>query len=97
MTRDGVAAEFGIAHNHRSRWFRTHGSRTFGNYRTQVRIDWARHLLNNDSLKLEEIAARCGHGDAPYFCHVFKRLAKLTAADYRGKVRRICDSETSAR
>jgi len=89
ITRDSVAAQFGIAPNHLSRLFKTHGSMTFTNYLTHVRIDRAKHLLHNYNLKLEEIATLCGYCDAPYFCHVFKRLAKMTPAEYRGKVRKV--------
>jgi YesN/AraC family two-component response regulator len=87
ITRDSVARQFGITPNHLSRLFQTHGHMTFSNYLTHVRIDRAKHLLRSYSLKLDEIAARCGYHDTPYFCHVFKRLSKATPAEYRVKVR----------
>ena len=68
---------------------------TFSNYLTHVRIDRAKHLLYNYDLKLDEIAARCGYYDAPYFCRVFKRLTKTTPAEYRMRVRH--DLEKTAR
>lgn len=49
----------------------------------RVRTDRAKHLLRSYDLKLDDIAARCGYRDTAYFCRVFKRLAKMTAADYR--------------
>jgi YesN/AraC family two-component response regulator len=82
-----VAAQFGITPNHLSRLFQTHGHMTFSNYLTHVRIDRAKHLLQNYNLKLDEIAALCGYYDAPHFCHVFKRLTKTTPAEYRVKMR----------
>jgi AraC-like DNA-binding protein len=87
ITRDSVSKQFGITPNHLSRLFQTHGHMTFSSYLTHVRIDRAKHLLRNYNLKLEEIAARCGYYDAPYFCHVFKRLTKMTPAEYRLKAR----------
>ncbi len=87
ITRDSVAAQFGITPNHLSRLFQTHGHMTFSNYLTHVRIDRAKHLLQNYNLKLDEIAALCGYYDAPHFCHVFKRLTKTTPAEYRVKMR----------
>ena len=94
ITRESVARQFGVTPNHLSRLFQTHGSMTFSNYLTHVRMDRAKHLLSNYSLKLDEVAARCGYYDAPYFCRVFKRLVKSTPAEYRMKVRR--DLEKSA-
>ena len=89
ITRDSVAGQFGITPNHLSRLFQTHGHMTFSSYLMHVRIDRAKHLLHNYNLKLDEVAAHCGYYDAPHFCHVFKRLAKVTPAEYRLKVRDI--------
>jgi YesN/AraC family two-component response regulator len=87
ITRDSVAEQFGITPNHLSRLFQTHGHMTFNNYLKHVRIDRAKHLLQNYKLKLDEIAAHCGYYDAPHFCHVFKRLTKMTPVEYRVKKR----------
>jgi AraC-like DNA-binding protein len=85
ITRDSVAQQFAISPNHLSRLFQTHGRMTFSGYLTQVRIERAKHLLRNYNLKLDDIAARCGYNDTPYFCHVFKNLTKQTPREYRLK------------
>lgn len=85
ITRDSVARQFEVSPNHLSRLFRSHGRMTFSGYLTQVRMDRAKHLLRNYNLKLDEIAARCGYHDTPYFCHVFKRFTKTTPREYRLK------------
>jgi len=87
ITRDSVAAHFNITPNHLSRLFQSHGRVTFSTYLTQVRIDRAKHLLSSYNFKLDDIAARCGYHDTPYFCHVFKRITKLTPIEYRLKLR----------
>lgn len=89
ITRDSVAKQFGVAPNHLSRLFQTHGHMTFSSYLSHVRIDRAKHLLCNYNLKLDEVAARCGYYDASHFCHAFKRLTKTTPAEYRVKVREL--------
>lgn len=86
ITRDSVAEQFEISPNHLSRLFHTHGHMTFIDYLTHVRIARGKYLLCNYNLKLEDIAARCGFRDAPYFCRVFKRITKVTPADYRLKM-----------
>jgi AraC-like DNA-binding protein len=83
ITRDFVARQFAITPNHLSRLFQTHGNMTFTSYLTHVRVNRSKHLLSNYDLKLDAIAARCGFRDTPYFCRVFKRLAKATPAEYR--------------
>jgi AraC-like DNA-binding protein len=87
ITRDSVARQFEITPNHLSRLFQSHGHMTFSNYLTHVRLDRAKHLLRNYNLKLDEITIRCGYCDTPYFCRVFKRIAKMTPAEYRVKTR----------
>jgi len=87
ITRESVAKQFGISPTHLSRLFQTHGHMTFSNYLTHVRIDRAKHLLRNYHFKLEEIAGRCGYHHAPYFCQMFKRVTKMTPAEYRAKTR----------
>jgi AraC-like DNA-binding protein len=83
ITRDLVAAQFEVTPNHLSRLFQTHGRMTFSHYLTSVRIDRAKHLLRNYNLKLDDIAARCGYHDTPYFWHVFKKMTKTTPMAYR--------------
>jgi len=87
ITRESVASEFEVSPNHLSRLFHTHGHMTFSSYLTHVRIDRAKHLLRDYNLKLDDIAVRCGYGNAPYFCLVFKRTTKLTPAEYRSRAR----------
>jgi AraC-like DNA-binding protein len=83
ITRDSVAQQFSVTPNHLSRLFQTHGSMTFNNYLTHVRINRGKYLLCNYNLKLDDIAVRCGFRDTPYFCRIFKRLTKMTPAEYR--------------
>jgi YesN/AraC family two-component response regulator len=85
ITRDSVARQFDVSPNHLSRLFRTHGRTSFSGYLTHVRIDRAKHLLRNYNLKLDDIAARCGYHDTPYFCNVFKNITKITPKEYRLK------------
>lgn len=86
ITRDSVARQFGVSPNHLSRLFHTHGHMTFIDYLTHVRIARGKYLLCNYNLILEDVAARCGFRDGPYFCRVFKRITKTTPAEYRTKV-----------
>ena len=85
ITRDSVARHFAVSPNYLSRIFQSHGHMTFSSYLMHVRTDRAKHLLRSYDLKLDEIAARCGYRDTAYFCRVFKRLAKVTPAEYRGQ------------
>lgn len=85
VSRESVAAQFGLSPNSLSRIFQDHGHMTFSGYLTHVRMDRAKHLLRSYNLKLEHVAERCGYRDAAYFCRVFRRLTKLTPGEYRSQ------------
>jgi len=83
VTRESVAQGFRVSPNYLSRVFRAEGDMTFSSYLMHVRVDRAKHLLRSYDFKLDDLAARCGYRDAAYFCRVFKKLAKVTPAEYR--------------
>jgi AraC-like DNA-binding protein len=85
ISRESVARQFAVSPNYLSRVFQAHGQMTFSRYLMHVRTDRAKHLLRSYGLKLDDVAARCGYRDTAYFCRVFKRLARMTAADYRAQ------------
>jgi AraC-like DNA-binding protein len=85
ITRESVARQFDISPNYLSRVFQVEGHMTFSNYMMRVRTDRAKHLLRAYRLKLNDVAARCGYRDTSYFCRVFRKLTKLTPADYRAQ------------
>lgn len=82
-TRESVARLFGIAPNHLSRLFRTHGNMSFNQYLNYVRIDRAKLLLKTYPMKMDDIAQQCGFRDTPYFCRTFRRITRQTPGEYR--------------
>lgn len=97
ITRESVARQFGISPSYLSRIFQVQGHMTFSSYLMHVRADRAKHLLRSYNLKLDEVSARCGYRDTAYFCRVFKRLAKLTPAEYRAQQRLMPEAGSPAR
>ena len=85
ITRETVAAHFGLAPNHISRVFRKEGLMRFNDYLNLVRINRAKFMLQNYTLTLKEIADSCCYSDAAYFCRVFKKICKVTPTDYRAQ------------
>jgi len=83
VTRDSVAAQFGVSGNHLSRLFREQGHMGFSEYLTYVRVDRAKFLLLRYPMRLDEIAQRCGFGDTAYFCRVFKKITRKTPSRFR--------------
>jgi AraC-like DNA-binding protein len=97
ITREAVARHFGISPSYLSRIFQLQGHMTFSSYLMHVRADRAKHLLRSYNLKLDEVSARCGYRDTAYFCRVFKRLAKMTPAEYRTQQRLLPEAGSARR
>lgn len=51
-------------------------------YANMVRINRAKHLLDNSELTISEIAMKCGIEDVAYFSRFFRKLAGCTPSEY---------------
>lgn len=58
---------------------------TIGQYITQVRMSYAKKYIKDNSLKLYEIAGKCGYNDPNYFAKIFRKNTGMTPSEYRGK------------
>lgn len=70
--------------------FQTFFHQTPVEYLNSYRIEHACLFLRNSSLKISEIAHRCGFKDNTYFTKVFKRYKSLTPRAYRQKYKTTC-------
>ncbi|WP_276353780.1 response regulator [Cohnella caldifontis] len=66
-----------------SQTFKKETGRTYLDYLTEVRIDRAKTLLRETSLKIYEIAEKVGYRDLQYFGLLFKKRTGLTPKEYR--------------
>lgn len=62
-----------VSPNHLSACIKKYAGETFINTLIQKRMDVARELLTTSSLKIQEIAWRCGYTDQHYFSYCFKK------------------------
>lgn len=66
-----------------SRVFHRETGDTFGSYLSKKRIKEALRLLQNQSLKMYEIARQTGYSSQHYFSSAFKRALGISPAEYR--------------
>jgi AraC-like DNA-binding protein len=69
--------------NYLSRVFRRAMGCSLGEYILHVRVDRARHLLQNSHYSLDEIAYRTGFHDQSHFARVFKKYLGAPPGAYR--------------
>lgn len=62
-----------VSPNHLSACIKKYAGETFINTLIQKRMEAARELLSGSSLKVREVAARCGYTDQHYFSYCFKK------------------------
>lgn len=83
ISLDEVALHVNMNAAYFSTVFKKYTERSFVNYVTELRINKAKELLKNDTLKIGEISARVGFNDIRYFAKVFKKYMGVTPSDYR--------------
>ena len=62
-----------VSPNHLSACIKKYAGETFINILIRKRMEAARDLLANTSLKIQEISQRCGYMDQHYFSYCFKK------------------------
>ena len=67
-----VAASVNLSPNHFSTIFSQEVGKTFVEYLTLVRMEKAKELLRNSTMKTSVIAFEVGYRDAHYFSYIFK-------------------------
>lgn len=66
--------------------FKTVTGRNFNEYLTDVRIEHAKKLLSNTSIKINQVARLVGYEDTSYFGKAFRRHTGVLPSEYRKKL-----------
>jgi len=80
-----AAKDINLSPQHLSRVFKKEMGITFVDYLTQVRLDKAIELFEDDELKMYEIAERIGYSSQHYFSSVFKKVLGVSPIEYRSQ------------
>jgi AraC-like DNA-binding protein/ligand-binding sensor protein len=86
ITLPNVARNSGISTYHLCKLFSKTTGMTFTDFVAQARVEGAKLLLQQTSLRMAEIAFASGFGSVPTFNRVFKRWTRQTATVYRSSV-----------
>lgn len=68
-----LSGMLGVSPNHLSACMKKYAGETFINILIRKRMEAAREMLSATSLRIGEIAARCGYTDQHYFSYCFKK------------------------
>jgi two-component system response regulator YesN len=86
ITIQSLSEEFYLTPNYISMLFKKENGESFKEYLTRIRMEKAKLLMKDTSLKLYEIAVSAGYTDPDYFTKVFKKYTGATPAEYREKL-----------
>ena len=85
LSLNEVAAVFGISPNYLSQLFGKYNDLGFSEYINTCKINEAKRLLDEDSLKVYEVAEMLGFESSFYFSKVFKKLEGISPSDYANR------------
>ncbi|WP_026574260.1 response regulator transcription factor [Bacillus sp. UNC438CL73TsuS30] len=77
------AENYYIHPNYLARLFKQELGVTFIETLTKIRMDKAKELLKNESLKINEVSQLIGYDDVRYFGQVFRKFYGLTPSQYK--------------
>jgi two-component system, response regulator YesN len=80
-----TAAHVGISPNHLSTVFAQETGENFIEYLTRVRIEKAKQLLSETSMKSADITCETGFSDPHYFSYIFKKNTGFSPREFRLK------------
>jgi AraC-like DNA-binding protein len=80
---DDVAQLANMSESAFSRYFKKRTRKTFSNFLTDIRIEYACKMLQNDKLSISQIAFDSGFYNLSNFNRQFKAIKKITPLAYR--------------
>jgi AraC family transcriptional regulator len=83
LTLAAVAETVGVHPVYLAREFRRHYRSPVGEYVRRLRIEFACREISRTDIPLVEIAMACGFYDQSHFSKTFKRLVRVTPAEFR--------------
>jgi AraC-like DNA-binding protein len=83
ISRDTIANQFFISSAYLSKIFQDEEKIGFNKYVISVRIENAKFMLKDNTIKIKDVARLSGFSDANYFCKIFKEKTRRSPSEYR--------------
>lgn len=83
VTLDDMANLCHISSSYFSRLFLSEMGENFSTYKSRLKIEWAKKLLETTDKTVSEISSDLGFNDGGYFIKVFKKMEGVTPSMYR--------------
>jgi two-component system response regulator YesN len=87
LTLNTLAEKFYMNPHYLGQLIKKHLCVSFNQYLHSLRIDHAKHLLQTDEVKVNDLASSLGYSDSQYFSKVFKKFTGISPSDYKQTTR----------
>ena len=83
LTLGEICRKFGVSQTSLSRMFRIYKETSFTNYLTEIRIDQAKRMMQQEpSAFVKDIAGRVGYSDQFYFSRIFRSVTGVCPKEF---------------
>lgn len=86
LTLSEVAEKTYVSQWHLSKLLNKHTEKSFSELLNSIRIDAAKELLKDPSLRIGDISEEVGFVDIAHFSRVFKKMTGISANEYRNRL-----------
>lgn len=83
LRQEAVAGRFYISAPYFSRCFKQEAGMGFTEYIRKLRMEWARHLLLETDMLIQDVARECGYNDIKHFNQTFRGYYGMSASKMR--------------
>jgi YesN/AraC family two-component response regulator len=83
ISNKDIGNRFCLVSSYINRIFKAQIGVTISEYLTEIRINRAKELLENNTLLLRDIAINIGYSDSLYFSRVFKKKVGMSPSEYK--------------
>lgn len=80
---EDIARECNVSSTHFRRLFKEYAGKSPVQYRTELKINYAKRMLCESDMSVSEISEALGFESDSYFCRVFKNRTGITPSEYR--------------
>lgn len=85
LTLSDLADKMFVSQWHLSKLLNKHTKKSFSDLLNEIRVNKAKELLKDPSLRVGDVAEMVGFSDIAHFSRVFKKYTEMSANEYRNK------------
>lgn len=88
LSQSEIASRVGMTQTYFSRMFKNKTGKNFVSVLTEIRMERAKELIQeNSKITIEELTRACGYTSGTYFCFLFRKTMGVTVSEYQRKVK----------